>query len=264
MSDTIQARHHSARQATLLQQRPSALIDAAERFHQPVQRHLPMKVYGGGQGNVYVIDAGVGNVISEAITSATQAVVLVDVNLATSAGEAAVEVDDYNVDTWLRWAETTRAALQRATSSAKPAPNASARLRVERLTAIQAIVGLPIMEMAQVLGITRQALYKWLDVSKDTKLQEASRERLALVERVAKQWRERSTAPLNTVVHEPLANGRTVLDMMVDENIDEAEVLGGFEELMAKLQGKPRSRSQKLEDAGFKRRPSPRTLPADE
>lgn len=103
-----------------------------------------------------------------------------------------------------------------------------------------------------------------VDVSNDVKLQGASRERLAAVERIAKQWRERSTAPLGSVAHEPLADGHTVLAMMVAEHIDEAAVVGALDELLAKLQGKPKSRSQKLADAGFKRRPSSRSLPSDD
>ncbi|MEN9543865.1 MAG: hypothetical protein RLZZ598_698, partial [Pseudomonadota bacterium] len=34
--------------------------------------------------------------------------------------------------------------------------------------------------------------------------------------------------------------------------------------LLARLQDKPKTRSQKLAEAGFKRRPSARALPADE
>ena len=96
------------------------------------------------------------------------------------------------------------------------------------------------------------------------KLQGASRERLAAVERIAKQWRERTTAPLSSVSNEPLSDGRTVLAMMVADQVDEAAVVGAFDELLAKLAGKPKTRSQKLAEAGFKRRPSAKSLPSDE
>jgi hypothetical protein len=136
--------------------------------------------------------------------------------------------------------------------------------RIERLTAIQAVLGLSMLDFAQVLGLSRPDLYKWLDASKDMKLDEASRERLTVVEHIARHWRERSAAPLRSVVNEPLAGGQTALSMMVADAIDEAAIVGAFDELAVKLRSKPKSRSQKLADAGFTRRPSARALPTDE
>lgn len=268
MSDTIQTRHYRASQASMRQLRPSALIDTAERFHRPVSHQLPIlptKFYGGGQGDVHIIGAGaIGSAVSGALvsTGATR-VVLIDVDRVTSAG-ISTGLKDYIATLWSQWAETTKTALQRQAPDARSSPSAAARLRVERLASVQAALGLSTSDQAQVLRLSRPGLYKWLDASNDVKLQGASRERLAAVERIAKQWRERSTAPLGSVAHEPLAGGYTVLAMMVAEHIDEAAVVGALDELLAKLQGKPKSRSQKLADAGFKRRPSSRSLPSDD
>ena len=260
MSDTIEARHYSAKHATLLQRRPGTIIDVAESFHQTVS---PMRFHGGGEGHV-IGTGSMGSVIVRAMTGATRAVVLVDSDWATSA-VAAVELDDnYSSDSWLRWAKAANAALEKSTTEGKAAPSAAARLRVERLAAVQAALGLSTSDLAQVLGLSRPGLYKWLDASNDLRLQEASRERLAVVERIAKQWSERSASPLGTVAQEPLADGRTVLAMTTVESIDEAAVVGAFDELVAKLAAKPKSRSQKLTEAGFKRRPSSRSLPSDD
>ena len=230
------------------QLRPSTIIDTAESFHLSASQ---------------VIDVGsFGSDISKSMTGATRAV-LVDTDFATSAIQA-VEIGDSNVDLWTRWAQTTKTALQRPAVGAKPAPSAAGRLRVERLAAINAVFGLSTLNFAQILSLSRPGLYKWLDASKDVKLQEASRERLAVVERIARQWRERSAAPLVSVANEPLAGGQTALSMMVADAIDEAAIVGAFDDLVVKLQGKPKSRSQKLADAGFTRRPSARALPADE
>jgi glycine/D-amino acid oxidase-like deaminating enzyme len=266
VNDTIRTRHYSASQASMRQLQPSALIDTAERFHQqtsPQLPTLPTKFYGGG-GDVHIIGAGaVGSAVAKALgaTGATR-VVLVDVDQATST--AVANVKDYIASLWSQWAETTQTALQRQVPAAKPAPSAAARLRVERLAAIQGTLGLSTSDLAQALGLSRPGLYKWLDASSDVKLQGASRERLAVVERIAKQWLERSTAPLRSVAHEPLANGRAVLEMMAADVVDEAAIVGALNELVAKLQAKPKSRSQKLAEAGYKRRPSSRALPADE
>lgn len=258
MSDTIEARFYNAQRATLLQRRPSTIIDTAESFP-PVP---PMQFYGGGEG--HIIGAGSYRMGTK-LTCAMRAVLIVDTDAfrATSAIPTVV-VEDFNADSWTRWSEASKAAFLKATSEAKAAPSAAARLRVERLAAIQAVLGLSTSDLAQALGLSRPGLYKWLDASSNVKLQGASRERLAAVERIAKQWRERSTAPLSSVAHEPLADGRTVLSMMVADHVDEAGVVGAYDELLAKLAGKPRSRSQKLADAGFKRRPSAKSLPPDE
>ncbi len=269
MSDTIQTRHYSANQASMRQLRPSALINTADRFHEPVMHQLPTlpaKFYGGG-GDVHIIGAGaIGSFVTRALaaTGATR-VVLIDVDRVTSAAVAtAAGLKDYLATLWSQWAETTNTALQQRAPDVKPTPTAAARLRVERLAAIQAMLGLSTSDLAQALGLSRPGLYKWLDASNDVKLQGASRERLAAVERIAKQWRERSTAPLSSVAHEPLANGRSVLEIMVSEILDETAVAGALDEVLTKLQGKPKSRSQKLADAGFKRRPSSRSLPSDD
>jgi DNA-binding transcriptional regulator YiaG len=254
VSETIlQARHFRSQQPTprqLRQMRPGTIIDAAESFYRPTHAHI----IGFG---------AIESVISRAMTGAAR-VVLVDADVVTSAVQS-VRIGDHNVDPWVQWAEITKTALQRRPATdAKPAPSAAAHLRVKRLAAIQAELGLSTQDFAQTLGISRPGLYKWLDVSKHVKLQEASRQRLAAVERIAKQWRERSMASLGSVAHEPLAGGRTALALMAAENVDEAAVVGAFDELAAKIQGKPRSRSQKLAHAGYTRRPSARALPSDE
>lgn len=256
MSNTIETRHHNAQRASLLQRRPSTIIDAAESFHQVE----PMQSYGCGE----IIGAGSYRMGTK-LTGATRTLFVVDTAplLATSAIQT-VTVEDFDTDSWERWSEASKAALQKATTASKSAPSAIAKLRVNRLATLQAALGLSTSDLAQALALSRPGLYKWLDISSDVKLQGASRERLAVIERIAMQWRERSTAPLSTIAHEPLADGRTVFSMMAAEQVDEAAVIGTYDELIAKLAGKPKSRSQKLADAGFKRRPSARSLPADE
>ena len=256
MSDTIEARFYNAQRATLLQRRPSTIIDAAESFHPAV----PMQFYGGGEMHL------IGSYrMGTKLTGATRTVLIVDTDvlLATSAIPT-VTVEDFDADSWSRWSKASKEAFQKAAAAAEAAPSAAARLRVERLAGLQAALGLSTSELAQALGLFRTGLYKWLDTSSDVKLQGASRERLAAVERIAKQWRERSTAPLNSVSNEPLVDGRTVLAMMVADQVDEGGVVGAFDELLAKLAGKPKTRSQKLAEAGFKRRPSAKSLPSDE
>lgn len=255
MSDTIEARFYNAQRETLLQRRPSSIIDAAESFHPTV----PMEFYRGGETHLI----GSYRMGTKSTGARTVLIVDTDVLLATSAIPT-VAVEDFDADSWLRWSRASKEALQNAATVTKAAPSAAARRRVERLATLQAALGLSTSDLAQALGLSRPGLYKWLDASSDVKPQGASRERLAAVERIAKQWRERTTAPLSSVSNEPLADGRTVLTMMVADQFDETAVAGAFDELLAKLAGKPKTRSQKLAEAGFKRRPSAKSLAPDE
>lgn len=279
MSDTIEARHQRARESWLFQQWPGWSIDAVE--HHEVADAYRYATYCGSR---HIIDTHmVGtNIVSTVFTGLTHTVppnivgsatVFVFTGLLTGT----VLVLDVDHPTGapaiirketppLSWAGAgiPKVPFQQAELDAKPTPSAAARLRVERLAGIQAVLGLSIQALADVLHISRPGLYKWLDASKGMTLQEASRQRLASVERLAKRWRERSNAPLISVAHEPLAGGRAVFEMLTDERLDEAAVTGAFDELVDKLQAKPKSLSQRMAEAGFTRRKSGRSLPDDE
>lgn len=274
MSETIQPRHYAARKAALRQRRPGAIIDEAERLDAASNQFVAVWVPELQSSGIVKI-GGLVAVFSGGMTAATRCAP-VQTSWSTTALE---EVDDLLVDaagtTWTHWAKSTRkafldAAAKTADKSAKPQTReaqdlqAEAQRRVQRLVAIQAALGLTMQDLAAALNLSRPQLYKWLDPSQDVRLQEAKRQRLDTVERIAKAWQARSAAPLRAVAHEPLANGRTVFELLAADAIDEATVNAAFDELTAKLQAQPKTRSQLLAEAGFKRRPSIRSLPSDE
>lgn len=271
MSDTIQARHYTARQAALLQQRPNDLIEAAENaagtlegaYSRTVHVLYDQSSLHGANVNVVGI-GGSGRSVVTALTAGTK-VMLVSTLRPTTAPELHADLDEYHVEnSWTRWAGQAKEALQNAVSTARRQTTAAARWRVERLSALQAAFGFTIQDLAAVLGITRPQLYKWLDAANPTQPQEANRARLATVERIAKEWASRSKAPLSAVSKEPLTAGGTVFTLMSAEVINDGDVINAFDELVAKLQEKPKSRSQRLREAGFTRRPSVGSLPTDE
>ena len=271
MSDTIQARHYTARQATLLQRRPRELIEAAEHVEDPLEDAYSrtMQVLCDRRSlldeNVNIIGVGgTGQCLVTTLTAGTK-VVLVGISRPTTDLEVRVDLEaGQSENIWTRWAEKANEALRNGASTERRQTTAAARWRVERLSTLQAAFGFTIQDLAAVLGITRPQLYKWLDASNDIKLQEANRVRLAIVERIAKEWMTRSKAPLSTVSDEAIAAGGTVFGLMSAEIIDDVAVFGAFDQLVARLHEKPKSRSQLLRDAGFTRRPSVRALPSDE
>jgi DNA-binding transcriptional regulator YiaG len=136
--------------------------------------------------------------------------------------------------------------------------------RVNQINAIQAAFGLTTQALADILNISRQQLYKWFDASTSFNLHDESRKRLSAVEKLASLWLEHSQMPLSSVAHQALENGQTVLDLLKAKNLDEKVVLKAFNQLAQATKKLPKSRSQLMAEAGFTRRPSAKTLPADE
>ena len=273
MNNTIQVRHRRAMQASLCQQRPSELIYEVEtRERASEHRGQPSLFYGGEC--VYSVSTSGSAPIEDFMTGSTGMVVLIEADHPTGGSTVLNDEEAGNrtksewnltvTSSWARWAEMTKELLQRHEPNLKPMPSAAARVRVDRLTQIQTAFGLPVLVLAEILGITRQGLYKWLDATKEITLQESSRQRLAIIERLAKLWAERTKAPLSSVAHEPVEGERTVLQILTDAELDEVSITNIFDKLIEKLQGKTKSLSQRMADAGFSRRPSASTLPTDE
>jgi transcriptional regulator with XRE-family HTH domain len=268
VSNTIQARHYTARQAALFQQRPSDIIEASENAlgaFDTLHSGMFHVVYMGGRPQALnAIAVGLsdaGNVFGKLMTAYTG-------SLLNSLRQSTSPVLDLELDelhgekTLCNWARQAKEALQKAVSKERRPPTASARFRVERLAALQAAFGFTTQDLAAVLGVSRQQLYNWLDAANDVRLQEASRARLSAVERIAKEWTSYSRAPLSSVSREALAGGSTVFTMLSADVIDEAAIVIAFDELLNKLQAAPKTRSQRLREAGFTRRVS--SLPLDE
>jgi transcriptional regulator with XRE-family HTH domain len=262
VSNFIQPRTYTPRDATVLQQHPDALIEAVEQTEAPSRpvvhlfyEHPTHQLFRAG---------GPTNVMARALTAAIP-FALCDKSWSTTANTVihATPTNSRSAS-WEQWAEYAREAFERAATPERRTTTAAARLRVERLAAIQAALGFTTQDLAAVLGLSRPQLYRWLDAADDVRLQDAKRQRLAAVERVAKAWQERSNAPLRSVAHEPLANGNTLFALLSADAIDEAALRAAFDELTAKLHAQPKTLSQRLADAGFKRRPSIRSLPSDE
>ena len=271
MSQTIQSRHYATPHGALLHQHPGDLIATAGNERDTLGVAYARALYllrtqGSLQGaNVNLI--GVGSADRGFLTpfiSGTK-VILMDTSRPTTAPEPLVDFDEYQAkNSWTRWAGQAHEALKIASSTTRRNTTAAARWRVERLSSLQAAFGFTIQDLAAVLGITRPQLYKWLDATNEIRLQEASRTRLSTVERIAKEWSLRAKVPLSSVSKELLPAGGTVFAWMSAAVINEGVVIGVFDELMAKLHERPKSRSQRLREAGFARRPSVRSLPSDE
>jgi transcriptional regulator with XRE-family HTH domain len=262
VSAFIRPRTYTPRDATIYQQRPAALIDAVEEADAPV--YPTVHVFHRHSAPLLIQAAGPAFLVTHQLTGATR-YALCDRSWSTTATSVIDAAPaDAQEASWEQWAEQAREAFEHAATQQRRTTTAAARLRVDRLAAIQAALGFTTQDLAAVLGLSRPQLYRWLDAADDVRMQDAKRQRLAAVERVAKAWQDRSPAPLRSVAHEPLANGSTLFALLSSDAIDEAALRAAFDELTAKLQAQPKTLSQRLADAGFKRRPSNRSLPSDE
>lgn len=270
MSATISVRNYPFGDAPLFQHRPVSIIktDQSDRRQDLIR---PAEIGHSANRIIDISRAGIG-AIGAIVTGCIGTILVIDNNPPTG-GRAAIDhellgaigTSSHSVpSSAYKWAETTKEWPRKTEVDLKPADSAFAKLRVERLASIQAALGVSSQALAEILRISRQGLYKWLDASKDTTLQEANRLRLTSVERIAKRWRQQSVAPLNTVIHETLTNGRTLFEILTDKELDEARVGDTFSELLDKLNRKPRSLSQKMAEAGFTRRPTGRVSRDDE
>ena len=185
--------------------------------------------------------------------------------VSTTMSERSYAPHDFQHDRWTSWVgDAIQALRNRNVIEDRQPSTAGARLRVERLNDLQTVLGFTTLDLAKVLGIARQQLYKWFDSSKEIKLHGVSQTRLSIITEIAEEWRVRSAAPLSSVSHEILADGKTAFTLLAEDTISKANVLTAFDELINRLRAKPKTQSRLLSEAGFTRRASYRSLPSDE
>lgn len=149
-----------------------------------------------------------------------------------------------------------------------PVPHAEPRRSLhDRLVAVQATLGLTMPDLARALHVSTLQLFEWFTSPAPQTLGDhlppPEAMRLDAVERAASAWQARSAAPLRAVAHQPLADGRTLLDLLATEGYPDHALAAAVDELHAMLLARPISPSQRLADAGYRRRPSIRALPSD-
>lgn len=150
------------------------------------------------------------------------------------------------------------------TNEHQAAEHAHAVRRVERLTEIQAKLGLSMQMLAEVLLISRPQLYKWFDVVNSISLQKKSIKRLDEVEQLARKWSTISVAPLKSWVQERIDGGKSLFDLLTVEPLSTVEIEHAFMQIAARIARAPKSRGARMRAAGFTRRKSHRSLPSDE
>lgn len=106
-------------------------------------------------------------------------------------------------------------ARQRATRPSRPAP----AMPDEMLGIIRAAFSLTVTELAQVLRVQRPAVYSWL--AGDAEPREQNLRRLISLTTLAEHWMDVADAPLGAGRRLPGPDGRTPLEILSQEVLDE-------------------------------------------
>lgn len=161
------------------------------------------------------------------------------------------------------WRNATAACAPRGQIIERLSIEDASRRRVERLVNIQGALGVSMQLFAQMLGISRAQLYKWMDPTRDVELQQASVRRLGIVERLAKKWSVASAAPLSSVLDELTSTGKSLRETLTAPDLDEAQLDAALRSAEEAERAKPLTVSQRMRAAGFRSRRTP-ALPDDE
>lgn len=103
----------------------------------------------------------------------------------------------------------------------------------EMLKSVRDTFMLNISDSAQVLKISRPTVYQWSSLADIEQIRaHKDRERLKQLYRLAQSWIHRGQL-LGRWLHETLSSGKSVLDLLSEENIDEVALFSAHSQLLA-------------------------------
>lgn len=126
-------------------------------------------------------------------------------------------------------------------------PRSESKTTSDLLLDIKSAFGLGIKQLAEILLVTRQIVYRWLDTETPIELQARNRERLTAMHALAQTWLRLSGKPLgkfgNTI---RLTGKKTLFDLLRQDPLDSSLVIRAMIPLSEKIenlgpkQGRPR------------------------
>jgi transcriptional regulator with XRE-family HTH domain len=103
----------------------------------------------------------------------------------------------------------------------------------ERMTGLRRYFSLTVTDLARVLRVERPTIYAWLKGSSAP--HSGNLRRLEKIYRLAQEWRAKSSIPMGTYVREPFDDGRSVLDYLAEEHLQERMIRYAFTEIKSRL-----------------------------
>lgn len=99
----------------------------------------------------------------------------------------------------------------------------------EVIAAIRSSLSLQIKELAVIVGVQRTHVYSWINGESQPAAQH--RDRLQQVYRLARRWNQLCQFPAEDLIRRPETDGRSILDLLKDEDIDEPTIARRLEVL---------------------------------
>lgn len=103
----------------------------------------------------------------------------------------------------------------------------------EKLMALRRYFSLNMTELSRSLRVERPTVYSWLAESAEPHARNL--ERLNRLYGLGRSWRRSSATPVGSANKIPLSNGRTLLDIISGESLDQEAIRTSFPELRALL-----------------------------
>jgi transcriptional regulator with XRE-family HTH domain len=100
----------------------------------------------------------------------------------------------------------------------------------EKIAGIRQYLSLTMTDLAAVLQVGRPTAYAWVGGAVAA-VQNKHRARLDHVYKLAREWREISSRPLDRVVSEPLGGGVKLIDLLTADDLDDAAIRNAFAEV---------------------------------
>ncbi len=125
------------------------------------------------------------------------------------------------------------AIIAESTAAFTPTFGATVASAAEHIERIQTWLGLNTSLLAEILGVSRQTLYRWSEGTVLWPKEAGVSARLSLLGRWARYWEANSPTRLMPFLKIPIRDGRSVSDLFREEDWNEAEITAALNELSA-------------------------------
>lgn len=102
------------------------------------------------------------------------------------------------------------------------------------LSTIRSSLSLNMTEMAKIFRVERPTVYAWIGGTSEPHL--SNKNRLHKIFSIAKYWEGLSSSPVDNLVRQPYRNGKSIVDLLSEEILDEKQILSSLQ-LLAENQG---------------------------
>lgn len=125
----------------------------------------------------------------------------------------------------------------------------------EKIEHIGATLGVNILELAAILGVSRPTIYEWME-TKEVTMRKKNQDRLNTIYEISNRWKDKNVGVLTYYLHKSLnTSNRTLFDLLKDDNLDIANIshyLDNIAQIILKKREANEAEETLLKKHGFK------------